>query len=222
MNTMMGVAGIQERMAELRTLVDPRSAPRADFATTLATVLDTTTSTNTFTTANNPFGTTTPAAVLGATTSGSYDAAAWPTVSADGTFRSSKAGSGRLDTSTLSQLSWAPSGTKLRGDAAQSLEQLDAAFFSRFGEHLKVSGGGAYRDYDAQVSLRAQKGAMAAEPGKSNHGWGLAVDINNLGGEGSTKHAWLRANAPAYGWDHPSWARVGGSKPESWHWEYVR
>ena len=72
------------------------------------------------------------------------------------------------------------------------------------------------------MSLKASKGGLAATPGKSNHGWGLAVDISNLGGEGSAKHAWLRANAPAYGWDHPSWARSGGSKPEAWHWEYVK
>jgi len=208
---MLGVTGIQARMAELQQLVSPQQTRTADFASTLQTVLDTTTAS----------GSTT--ALAGATTTtGRYDAAAWPAVSADGTYRVPKAGSGRLDPSTLSQISWAPPGTRLRSDAAQALDQLNAAFYARFGENLKVSGAGAYRDYDAQVSLKAAKGGLAAEPGKSNHGWGLAVDISNLGGEGSTKQAWLRANAPAYGWDHPSWARAGGSKPEPWHWEYVR
>ena len=210
MTEMLGVAGIQSRMAELRTLVAPQSAPTMDFASTLQSVL------------GGSGGTTALAGAYTGTTSGRYDAAAWPTVSADGTYRVPKAGSGRLDPSTLTQIPWAPSGTRLRGDAAQSLEQLNAAFKARFGEDLKVSGAGAYRDYDTQVSLKASKGGLAAEPGKSNHGWGLAIDINNLGPEGSAKHAWLRANAPAYGWDHPSWARVGGSKPEAWHWEYVR
>ncbi|MCL2467399.1 MAG: M15 family metallopeptidase [Micrococcales bacterium] len=219
MNDFMGVVGIQTRMAEIRQMVSPQTAPTQtatlDFASTLRSVMDTDTTGSAMSALAGMYGSS-------GISAGKYDASSWPTVSSDGTYRVPKAGSGRLDPSTLSQVSWAPSGTKLRSDAAQALEQLDAAFYSRFGEHLKVSGAGAYRDYDAQVSLRASKGGMAAEPGKSNHGWGLAVDINNLGGEGSVKHAWLRANAPAYGWDHPSWARVGGSKPESWHWEYVR
>lgn len=218
MSEMLGVAGIQARITELRALVAPQpTTTTTDFASTLESVLGTTATSGGATALTGSY-----TGSYTGTTSGSYDAAAWPAVSADGTYRVPKAGSGRLDPSTLSQIPWAPAGTKLRGDAVQALGQLDAAFYARFGEHLKVSGAGAYRDYDAQVSLKASKGGLAAEPGTSNHGWGLAVDINNLGGEGSTKHAWLRTNAPAYGWDHPSWARAGGSKPEAWHWEYVR
>jgi LAS superfamily LD-carboxypeptidase LdcB len=80
----------------------------------------------------------------------------------------------------------------------------------------------SYRDYASQVSVRARKPALAARPGTSQHGWGLAVDLAG-GVEAADEHwAWLRDNAPAYGWDNPEWAREGGDGPyEPWHWEYV-
>jgi hypothetical protein len=28
-------------------------------------------------------------------------------------------------------------------------------------------------------------------------------------------------NAPRYGWFHPAWAELDGSKPEPWHWEFA-
>jgi hypothetical protein len=30
----------------------------------------------------------------------------------------------------------------------------------------------------------------------------------------------MQANAPRFGWVHPSWAEQTGSKPEAWHWEF--
>ena len=33
------------------------------------------------------------------------------------------------------------------------------------------------------------------------------------------EYKWLLANAPKYGWHHPSWAQKDGSNPEPWHWE---
>ena len=62
---------------------------------------------------------------------------------------------------------------------------------------------------------------LAAVPGTSNHGWGVAVDFA-CGAEqfGSAGYRWLKANGPKYGWTHPSWAEPGGSRPEPWHWEY--
>ncbi|MCL2850275.1 MAG: hypothetical protein FWE61_09570 [Micrococcales bacterium] len=152
MNDFMGVVGIQARMAEIRQMVSPQTATTPtgtlqtatatlDFASTLRSVLDTDT--------GSPMGALAgmyaPTGMYAAPTAGRYDTAAWPAVSADGTYRVPKAGSGRLDPSTLSQVSWAPAGTKLRGDAAGSLEQLNAAFRSRFGENLKVSGAGLPR-----------------------------------------------------------------------------
>jgi hypothetical protein len=28
-------------------------------------------------------------------------------------------------------------------------------------------------------------------------------------------------NAPRFGWFHPEWAELDGSKPEPWHWEFA-
>jgi LAS superfamily LD-carboxypeptidase LdcB len=65
--------------------------------------------------------------------------------------------------------------------------------------------------------------ALAAVPGTSNHGWGLALDL--CGGAqsfGSAQYAWLAAIAPAFGWVNPPWARPGAGREEPWHWEYSR
>ncbi len=142
-----------------------------------------------------------------------------PGVSADGTYRVPTAGSGELDPATLCRIPWTRGQRLLRCDALDALERLNAAYRARFGSDLGIAD--AYRNYRSQVRVRAEKERLAAKPGTSNHGWGLALDLAGIGGEGSARHAWLRANAPAYGWQHPTWARSGGSKPEAWHWEYV-
>jgi hypothetical protein len=107
-----------------------------------------------------------------------------------------------------------------RCDAAAALDRLDVAYRARFGRHLTVTD--SYRDYAGQVACRARKGALCADPGTSNHGWGLAVDLGGgIQTFRTTQHAWMTATAHRYGWTHPAWARPGGSKPEPWHWEYT-
>jgi Transglycosylase SLT domain/D-alanyl-D-alanine carboxypeptidase len=157
-----------------------------------------------------PTYSTTPQATI---TDASASAGGGPAVSADGSSRVPMAGSGRLDISTLCKIPWAGTTQVLRCDAEQALEKLDAAYKAQVGTDLPISA--AYRDYATQVVLKAQKGRIAATPGTSNHGWGLAVDF------GHVDFAWLAANAAAYGWQHPSWARPGGALPEAWHWEFV-
>lgn len=92
--------------------------------------------------------------------------------------------------------------------------------------------GSMYRSRDAQAKV----GSMGAPPGKSNHGWGLAIDIsvlvpnatynkrypsfNNTEMYSTPEYQWLKANAYKFGWGHPDWAQQGGSKPEAWHWEF--
>lgn len=108
----------------------------------------------------------------------------------------------------------------LRCDAAQSFAALDQAFFDRFGRRSCVTD--SYRTFAEQVRLYAVKPALAAVPGRSNHGWGLALDL--CGGAqsfDSPEYFWLTANAPAFGWSNPQWARRGGSREEPWHWEFV-
>jgi hypothetical protein len=126
---------------------------------------------------------------------------------------------GRVPTAGLCGLPFA-AGHLLRCDAAQQLERLDVAFHAHFGRHLEITD--SYRSYGAQVATRASKGYLAAAPGYSNHGWGVAVDLGGgVQSFGTAEYEWLRANAPAFGWDNPSWARPGGKKPEPWHWEYA-
>lgn len=108
----------------------------------------------------------------------------------------------------------------LRADAAVALAALNATYFLRFGTDLCVTDG--YRSFGEQVAVRRAKPGLAAVPGTSQHGWGLAVDVCGLTGFGGDVYPWLRENAPAFGWDNPEWAREGGSGPnEPWHWEYV-
>ncbi|WP_068202831.1 M15 family metallopeptidase [Isoptericola dokdonensis] len=127
-------------------------------------------------------------------------------------------GNGQIPSGELCELDFAP-GETLRCDAAEQLERLDVAYAARFGEHLSVND--SYRSYAAQVATKAARGAMAAVPGYSNHGWGVAVDLNGgVESFGTAKYEWLRENGPKFGWDNPGWARADGRKPEAWHWEY--
>jgi hypothetical protein len=117
---------------------------------------------------------------------------------------------GRLPIASLQRVG----GVLLDADAAVALELLiDAA--RRDGVTLRITDG--YRSYDEQVDVKRRKGWLAATPGTSLHGWGIAIDVDT----GVTDMAWMHANAPQFGWIHPSWARPGGSKPEPWHWEFV-
>ncbi|GAA2004942.1 D-alanyl-D-alanine carboxypeptidase family protein [Brevibacterium samyangense] len=111
-------------------------------------------------------------------------------------------------------------GHSLRCDAARAFDALAAAFEADFGRPISVTD--SYRDYDTQVILKQRKGRFAATPGTSNHGWGLAMDLGGgINTFGSAEHEWMRANGPAFGWVHPSWAGAGGSLPEPWHWEFA-
>jgi LAS superfamily LD-carboxypeptidase LdcB len=126
---------------------------------------------------------------------------------------------GMLDPSTLCPLDDAP-GHALRPDAATAFNALNAFYKQQQGRPLCV--GDSYRSYAGQVAVYAAKPQLAAVPGRSNHGWGLAIDLG-CGVErfGSPEHEWLRANAARFGWFHPVWAQAGGSRPEAWHWEFA-
>lgn len=126
---------------------------------------------------------------------------------------------GRLKNNQLRSLSWAPQ-HRLTPAAADALERLNKAYKARFGKNLYVSD--SYRTYARQVALKAAKGKFAATPGTSNHGWGLAVDLGGgVNRFGTPEHEWMLANAPSYGWTHPSWAKQGQATPEPWHWEFT-
>ncbi len=126
---------------------------------------------------------------------------------------------GQIPADALCTLPWAPK-HRLRADAALALAKLEVAYNARFDKDLCITD--SYRSLASQISVAARKPGLAARPGSSEHGWGLAVDLCDGGDQaGTPEHDWLLAHAPAYGWDNPQWARPGGSRPEAWHWEYV-
>lgn len=125
---------------------------------------------------------------------------------------------GRLPSSVLCTVPG--SGEALRADAAVAFVRLANAYEAHFGTQICLTDG--YRTLAEQKAVRRAKPRLAARPGTSEHGWGLAVDLA-CGVESfrSAQHAWMVQHAQSYGWHLPTWARRGGSKPEPWHWEYL-
>lgn len=87
--------------------------------------------------------------------------------------------------------------------------------------------GNTYRDWAAQASaysayVAGEKSAPVAEPGTSNHGWGLAVDLASIE-SGGPEFAWLRKNAGSFGFSNP-WVEgpQDTDSVEPWHWEYAQ
>ncbi len=126
---------------------------------------------------------------------------------------------GRIPTSAMTSLSFAP-GHYVRKDAAIMLELLNTDFKARFGYSIGMTD--SYRSYGLQVSTKRAKGYLAATPGTSNHGWGLALDLKgNVAKWGTAERNWLAIHGPEYGWHSPSWAQRGRGKEEPWHWEFA-
>jgi hypothetical protein len=76
----------------------------------------------------------------------------------------------------------------------------------------------SYRPYAQQVAVAKQKGlysqgGLAAYPGTSNHGWGLALDLGGGAHQANSReNQWLQQNAGRFGFHG-----IGG---EPWHWEF--
>ncbi|MDP5184562.1 D-alanyl-D-alanine carboxypeptidase family protein [Blastococcus sp. BMG 814] len=111
-------------------------------------------------------------------------------------------------------------GHSLRCDAAAAYRAMAAAYAADFGRPLCITD--SYRTYAGQVKLYGEKPALAAVPGTSNHGWGLAVDLcGGVQSFGTPQYAWMVANAGRFGFLHPTWADPGNGREEPWHWEYA-
>lgn len=84
---------------------------------------------------------------------------------------------GRL---TVAELAPIGGGYYLARPAAAAFNAMSAEARRRWGRSITVIS--AYRTYDKQVALwnlyRSGRGNLAAYPGTSNHGWGLAVDLS--------------------------------------------
>jgi cell wall-associated NlpC family hydrolase len=111
------------------------------------------------------------------------------------------------------------SGHRLRCDAAAAYLKLASAYRAHFGRSLCITD--SYRSYAMQVDLYARKPSLAALPGTSNHGWGVAVDFcGGIENYGTVQYQWMKAHASAFGWVHPAWAEQGSNREEPWHWEF--
>lgn len=118
-------------------------------------------------------------------------------------------GNGKIPASALGEVG--DTGHRLWAPAAESLERLraDAA---RAGVTIGITD--SYRSYEAQVDVAARKGlysqgGLAAVPGTSDHGWGMAVDLDL----DPAAQSWMRQNAGRYGF-------VEDTPREPWHWAY--
>jgi hypothetical protein len=138
----------------------------------------------------------------------------------NGVAQTTTAANGQLPSSVLCTL-WNPK-HRLRADAAVALAKLNVAYKQHFGNEICLTD--SYRTISEQVRLRSTKPGLAAVPGTSEHGWGMAVDLCDgvQSGPSSSRWQWLRENASDYGWENPDWAQIGGGGPhEPWHWEYT-
>jgi hypothetical protein len=151
--------------------------------------------------------------------SGGMTCAVYPTTKGAGPGPWGGYSNGRIPASALAHPTSAPRAL-FRPDAAAAFDRLNAAYKARFGVAITVTD--SYRDYATQVRTKAEKGYMAAKPGTSNHGWGLAADLGGgINRFGTPQHNWFMQNGPRYGWDFPAWGRQGGSGPiEPWHAEF--
>jgi len=119
-------------------------------------------------------------------------------------------GNGKIPSDALAPLDG--SSERLWAPAAEKLNAL-MADAKAAGVSISVTDG--YRTYDSQVRLAREKGlysqgGLAAPPGTSEHGWGLAVDL----GLNASAQAWMRQHAKDYGF-------VENVPREPWHWEFA-
>lgn len=121
---------------------------------------------------------------------------------------------GRLPRSVLAPITIAVSGEQayLLKPAAKAFMAMNAESEARFGVTLRVASAEvAYRTYGQQVKFwrlyRAGKGNLAARPGTSNHGLGLAVDLatqemRDIVDKIGAKYGWAKkwSDAPTEWW----------------------
>jgi len=118
-------------------------------------------------------------------------------------------GNGKIPKTALAEVGG--TGHRLWAPAAEQLTKL-IADAKKDGVTIGITD--SYRSYDEQVDLARRKGlysqgGLAAKPGTSEHGWGMAADLD-LNAKALT---WMRANAEKYGFDE-------NVPRESWHWAF--
>ena len=80
----------------------------------------------------------------------------------------------------------------LHPEAAQSFNKMNAAYKDKKGHDIKINS--AYRDVFHQGGV-SSGGNPKADGGRSNHGFGLSLDISKWRGK-----SWMKKNGGYYGW----------------------
>jgi hypothetical protein len=107
---------------------------------------------------------------------------------------------GRLPATALCPLYAAP-GESLSREASMAFNAMSIAYQKQRGSALCVTDG--YRSYAEQVVVKLASPKLAASPGKSQHGLGLAVDLcGGVQNFANPAHLWMQRNEP-------------------WHWEFA-
>lgn len=120
-------------------------------------------------------------------------------------------------------------------DALESFNKLAEEYEKEFGEPISIRE--SYRSFDTQVEYRKRFKNGAARAGSSNHGWGVAFDVNRTlivdgkeldKNDPATKdrrfdsevYKWLDNDGKGrHGWVNPKTLRRGTRNAEAWHWE---
>lgn len=112
-----------------------------------------------------------------------------------------------------------PTDHSLNPVALKQLIRLNAAYRYQTGTDLAINEG--YRSLATQRNYNATLGAdVAAKPGTSNHGLGLAIDISGkvtIGGSAGSE--WMNNYSRAFGFDRP--AIFDRTSTEYWHYNFV-
>jgi len=184
---MEGISGVTDRMAQIQLRMASLAAMTASRTATTGTT-----------------------ATTGANFASVYAQAVGGQLNAEGIPTDLAAyGNGKIPATALKGIGG--TGHKLWAPAASQLESLMTAA-SRDGVTIGITD--SYRSYDEQVDLARRKGlysqgGLAAKPGTSEHGWGMATDLDL----NSKAQAWMRANGEKYGF-------VENVPREPWHWAY--
>jgi D-alanyl-D-alanine carboxypeptidase len=118
-------------------------------------------------------------------------------------------GNGKIPAHALEQVG--DTRHKLWAPAAQALTRMIA---DAKADGVTIGITDSYRPYAEQVDLARRKGlysqgGLAAKPGTSEHGWGMATDLDL----NAKALSWMRANGERYGY-------VNNVPREDWHWAY--
>lgn len=203
---MEGISAIAQRMAQIQSIVVPRPATASTSATSTSAA-----SMSAASASRTAFSDVLAQEVARSAATAATGQSAGARLNGDGVPTQLAAyGNGKIPASALQEVG--STGHRLWAPAAQSLTRLIAAAAA---DGVSVGITDSYRSYEGQVDVAARKGlysqgGLAAAPGTSDHGWGMAADLDlNAGAQ-----TWMRAHGAEYGF-------VEDTPREPWHWAYT-